>query len=435
MVNTTHRFISNGVIGCILFAILLLPLASAQVVIEQAYYDPVGTESGGEFVVLFNNGTIPINVSKWTLATSSSATDMILPLGLFLGAGQHYLIADTGWNASKDNADWPEADLEDTMTLKNTDSGIALLDVEGSVVDAVGWGNALDATLYEGTPTNGTKPGESLQRQRDTDDNRADFIAGTPRFTQSLESGEIGVRVTVLDPFVTILSFDLLEDDDSTSFGYQFMPYPGTTRLLPLRVVLKSSRNVTVHAALETERNQLALLSSSGEEHTFQGSVVLPYHLVPGSYNITLTADDGQDVAVALKDVEILPLIALDVTLDEVDFGSLLPGESKRIVGDTDVTTPAPTLRNIGNVQTQVAYTGSDLVSGAYSMNASAISLSLAPDFAPSFTRTLSRIASVLEYAIDTRGTAPLGFELLVPEHAVGGTYTGTITITGVGAQ
>ncbi|MFQ5620794.1 MAG: lamin tail domain-containing protein, partial [Candidatus Nanoarchaeia archaeon] len=310
----------------IMVAVFLLTIESAlgQVVIDQVMYDPIGSESGGEFVLLKNNGGT-VDISGWIIMTSSSPADVVIPDGVMLFPGSTYLIADNNWNVSKDDSTWPEADLESTMTMKNSDSGVALV-VNGTVIDAVGWGVSTNPLLFEGSPTSGTVPGESLQRINDTEDNAVDFVTGVPVFGVEAQ-GDISVVVTVLDANVTITNGLMLEDDDASA-GIQITPSPGAIRDLPLEITLESNRNVTVQAFFDTESGMLELVNSSDRTKVFSGSVGLPYSTPPGLHNITITGDDGQDVAVYRVEFEVLPLVALDVSVSEINFGSVLAGSS-----------------------------------------------------------------------------------------------------------
>ena len=410
----------------LLALLILLKGVSGAVVIDQVLYDPIGTESGGEFVSLYNDG-VSVDISGWMLSTSSSATDVVIPEGVTMFPNSYYLIADTNWNTSKDDPSWPEADLESTMTMKNSDSGVALMN-NGTIIDAVGWGSPTIPTLYEDTPTLGALSGESLQRVNDTDDNLADFITGIPVFSLA-EQGDIVVSVTVLDPVVTITSGLVLEDDDQTE-GIQLIPNPGTKRFIPLEVVIESNRNLTVEVSFVTSHITLELESSNERNQTFRGNVALEYYTTPGVYNLTITGDDGSDVAVYKVEVEVLSLVALDVSVEELNFESVLAGDSAQVAGDLDMVTLAPTIENLGNVELDIGYVGTNLYSGIHTINVSALSISLDEEF--DTVEPLDTNFQTFSRGLGLRGTTAVGFELSVPEDSVGGIYEGFITLSGV---
>lgn len=172
----------------VLIMLLVIPFAHASVVISQVLYDPIGTESGGEAIELRNDGNEPANIGGWVIRTESSDSDATIPLNTVLQPSATFLIADEGWNSSRDNSSWKAADYEEKITLGNTDSGVALLTANGSVVDAVGWGAPanIDSGLYEGDPAQQVSAGMALARIQDTDDNSADFQPAKPSFLDGL---------------------------------------------------------------------------------------------------------------------------------------------------------------------------------------------------------------------------------------------------------
>lgn len=185
--------------------LLLSTCVSANIIISQVLYDPIGTESGGEAIELKNNGQSTTDISNWIIATEASATDVKIPQNTIIEAGKTLLIADTGWSTKRDDAEWKSADIEDTMTLGNADSGIALKDANGSIVDALGWGDEeeIEDNLWEGIPANMAAQGKSLVRVQDTDDNSEDFVESSPNFFEGVPV-LIGTDITFTAPVVEV---------------------------------------------------------------------------------------------------------------------------------------------------------------------------------------------------------------------------------------
>jgi hypothetical protein len=171
-------------------AFLAISCVSASVVINQVLYNPEFTESGGEAVELYNNASSDSDISGWVIATEASMNDAVIPENTVLCPGCYYLVADTGWNDSKDNSSWANADFEELINLYNTNSGVALMDGD-DVVDAVGWGDpdSINEGLYEGTPADSAAEGNSLLRTGDTDNNQDDFTESYPNFRSSSNTG------------------------------------------------------------------------------------------------------------------------------------------------------------------------------------------------------------------------------------------------------
>ena len=148
-----------------LFSTSCLVFATSHVVISEVLYDPTTTETGGEFIELYNPTPFPVNLSGWVIATKTSKKDAILPNTAYIKPYGFYLVADKGWGSTK-KEEWPNADYEEAITLSATNSGVALIR-DDTVIDAVGWGSPkiIDNMLFEGTPANYVSEGFSLERK------------------------------------------------------------------------------------------------------------------------------------------------------------------------------------------------------------------------------------------------------------------------------
>jgi len=224
---------------------------SANIVISQVLYDPVGTESGGEAIELKNTGSSVIDLSDWIISTEASSADVKIPAGKFINPGQTFLIADVGWSTKRDDSEWKNADLEDTMTLGNSDSGIALKNSKGDIVDAVGWGDpeGIKEGLFEGVPASPVSPGKSLLRTQDTDDNSEDFIESSPNFFEGVPV-LVEADITITAPVVEVS--DKLElSPDSFLVVKNNRDYPV---VIDVRVSdLVSGKNIIKKEAVEIE--------------------------------------------------------------------------------------------------------------------------------------------------------------------------------------
>ena len=255
----------------VILLLLMLPCASASVVISQVLYDPISTESGGEAVELRNDGNEPVDISGWVVRTESSDSDATIPASTVLQPSATFLIADEGWNASKDNAEWKPADYEEKLTLGNTDSGIALLG-NGSVVDAVGWGDPanIDDGLYEGDPAEQVSAGMALVRIKDTDDNSADFQQAVPSFLDGL--------------FVPV----------TASVSFSGSPYLTVSKSLNLSP--KGVLNIKNHASTSVD---IVLLL---EQFRYKENIIdSSYVDIAGGSRFTLAANEERDIEFTLR--------------------------------------------------------------------------------------------------------------------------------------
>lgn len=136
-------------------------------------------EACSEFVELVNTSRDEQNLGGWKVAVSgpngSPALYTGIPIGMVIGPGCHLLIATQPSGLLRDIA--AQCNLAD-------DGGLALLNVEGTIVDQVGMSSGSE--FHEGTPlatfdTHAT--GDSYSRVRNTGNNALDFVFGpaTPR--------------------------------------------------------------------------------------------------------------------------------------------------------------------------------------------------------------------------------------------------------------
>ncbi len=133
------RFKNLTYLFCI-FALLLLQTSNitAQVVLTEIMFDPVGNENADEFIEIYNAGTASVNLSGWKVA-DNEAEDYLMPLdqGLFLEAGQFGLILDPGY------FDY-ESDTYDGMVPTSA----LVLTIDNSTFGSSGLSNSTAETVF-----------------------------------------------------------------------------------------------------------------------------------------------------------------------------------------------------------------------------------------------------------------------------------------------
>lgn len=166
------------------------------VVISEVYGG--GGNSGSlyrnDFVELYNNTDINIDISGWTVhyasATGGFNNKTTLPDNSIILPYSYYLVK---WAAGSSTTvpELPTADVEGSVFAGATNLKVALTNndtapnspTDTNVVDYVGAGNA---TAYEGAVAPGPSNSESISRTKsgniyvDTDNNSADFTVGAP---------------------------------------------------------------------------------------------------------------------------------------------------------------------------------------------------------------------------------------------------------------
>jgi hypothetical protein len=267
----------------LLLMLLLIPAATASIVINQVLYDPIGTESGGEAVELLNNGASAVDISGWVLKTESSDSDATIPAAVVLQPGQTFLVADEGWNANKDDSNWKSADYEEKLTLGNSDSGIALMS-NNTIIDAVGWGDeeSIEEGLFNGAPAVMVQPGSALLRTSDTNDNSRDFIGAVPDFQNGIPV-PITANVTISVPSIEVSKSLNLAPEATLSIKNN------GASAINIKLVFNDFhyKNFTIPKnAIEVDETEFAIEPFT--EHKSIVSLRIPQNVMPGSYTSTL---------------------------------------------------------------------------------------------------------------------------------------------------
>ncbi len=257
--------------------LFLLPFVSANVVINQVLYDPVGTEAGGEAIELKNAGSLPVDISDWVIATASSDKDAVIPKNTILAPGSSFLIADEGWNDKKDDKSWRSADYEEKLTIGNSDSGIALLDND-SVVDAVGWGDA-EAGLFTGSSAQQVAAGMALLRIQDTKDNSRDFVESVPDFREG-----IAVPVTA-DVSVSFPEIEVSSSLKLSPVGNLVIKNNGDSAVnIKLMFGDFHYKNNTISRSAVSINSPLEFTIQPNSEYSSSVRLNPPANLIPGKY-------------------------------------------------------------------------------------------------------------------------------------------------------
>ncbi len=420
----------------------MLCLAADHVVISQVYYDPLTTESGGEAVELYNPSGSTVDIGGWTLMTESSLTDATVPAGTLMPPHTYYLIADSGWSSEKDNPSWPDADLEEAISMTNTDAGVAIVDSSANIIDAVGWGDPLNigTGLYESTPALEVLEGQSLARSDlsvDTDDNSVDFQESAPNLHNSDfiedQSGQgISVSVNIFDNTPSVDSVTVLGDEDALP-GVQISPLPGDIKTVEVRSNITDPDGVYLQATLfvdgiSFEMQKLADINSTTAE--FAAEFNMSFSSTPGTYSVNVSIED-QSAAV---DFEYLSMAAIDIDTTDLEFQGAV-GQTSVILGDLDTATQEPTIRNIGNSELDIAVYGTDLTDGEKSITVDNLLYSFDNDFGSTLAGTVSYVASAHSLGLlpGLESAVSLALQLSVPSDAQEGNYTGSVYIAAVG--
>lgn len=175
--------------------------AKAAVVINEVVYNPEGSDTGFEWVELYNNGVSAVSLSGWTLqldvnAPWTNVTDSALALFGTIPAGGFFLM-----ESSETATSLPAGLVLPGLSLSNGSSqadGLRLLDSFGAEADRLVYGtpdeDRIGAEGGFGQEALAVEEGASLARiagGRDRDHNKADFFEdATP--TPAAENDPMG---------------------------------------------------------------------------------------------------------------------------------------------------------------------------------------------------------------------------------------------------
>ncbi|MBI4738527.1 lamin tail domain-containing protein [Candidatus Woesearchaeota archaeon] len=424
------------------------------VIINQVLYDPIGSETGGEAVELYNPTSSFVNISGWVIKTGSSATDAVLGNNVILQPTQHYLIADAGWDAAKDNVSWPVADHEEPITLANTNSGVALLNGT-KVIDAVGWGDPafLLPDLFEGSPAPQVSAGQALRRLlfSDSNNNSADFVALIPDFHNSAGANEtpgndskpvsnVSLVVIVTNSQPQIDQILVAPDEDLLASGVQILPFPGQNATVNVTAVVTDLNQHTTIASVKgllQPFGRVFYLNKTGFINAttalFQGTSYLQFFEASQNYSIVLDATDDTNASVAAAaPFQYSSVTAIELETAALNFGFLSAGAATFLLGDALFgTVSQPTVRNIGNSKIDLGIKGSALASGGASIPVSSIKYTFDASFSSNVSGTLSTSMSMKPagMAPGAASYVPLSLELTVPAGTKSGLFNGQLML------
>ena len=418
-------------------AILLAEQASAApVVISEVLYNPNGTDSGKEFIELYNNGETDQEISNWTIESAGTqfSTLLTLPVGTVLASKRHYLIAGSLLEGTKD--------LTIDFALQNgggATDGVRLVGFQGAVIDTLLYDTPNTNNLQgEGEPAPLTAEGMSLSRAKvldaytDTESNIDDFSQTIPS-PESSQSGtqdlDIALTVEILSSPPRVSNVTLLEDDDTDLDGIQIIPLPGGTRSVQLFAFVSdvdSHENIDyVTATLDGESTTLEKISGEGTTALFGTNLTFDYSKPAGNYTLLIDAFDLEgNTGMNTSEFSYLELLSLSTDSAQYSFQGLKAGESKALYGDLDTQTSLlPTIQNTGNVNMQLYASTTGIETGTVSSDTIALSLDNSSFVSIYSAQTnLNRILTPAELS-------GLNINVAIPHETPKGNYSATIRL------
>lgn len=430
---------------------LLLPflvLATDHVIISQVLYDPIISDTYGEAVELYNPTSSTIEISNYIIKTTSYPMDATIPPNTFIQPNSYFLITDANFNANKDNESFPDPDYQESITLSNSNSGVALL-YNNLTIDAIGWGNS--SPLFESAPAPEIPQGKSLRRLAftDTDNNLADFSEFAPILhnstsliqgnenetitnqTEANESNSFNITLEVNNSTPSILGYSFSEDVLADE-GYQILPEPAKNKTALLVVTISEKDGFSdigdINAIFNNEQLEYSTDEINNTAFNITFELNLPYYLEPKTYSINISVQDKSN-ALASKEMQFEYLSMLSIDVDSSDL--LFNEGSTIIIGDNLTSTSSkPTIQNTGNTAIDIGLSANNFTSGSNILPASILSYGFSQT--ELFSSIMKNALSVTALNLEPTYSTPLSFKISIPETAVKGSYTTKVLVAGV---
>jgi hypothetical protein len=283
----------------VLFLIVLLtPLSTHALTITEIMYDVAGTDTGREWVEVFNGGTQSVDVKTYKLFESNvnhgiTTSDSYTNPSATLPVGGYAVIAD---NAVKFLEDWPQYTgylFDSAFSLSNTGELLRMVDASGGTTDT-----------REYSPELGAKgDGASLQ-----------FLEGA--FVASIATpGALNVwkPVDVRTPVSSAASTSTTPNTSISTHESQIELISAVEKTT-IKVSAGRDRLTSVHAPLSfsgaTFDNSTAAKISFhwnfGDGNTGKGRVIEHSYESPGVYNVVLNAIAGKERAVSRSEITVI---------------------------------------------------------------------------------------------------------------------------------
>ncbi|WP_420175640.1 ExeM/NucH family extracellular endonuclease [Luteococcus sp. OSA5] len=180
-----RRSLASAALGLGLLAqglnVLPAQAASDHLVVNEVYGG--GGNSGAtlthDFVELFNGTGEAIDLTGWKLNYYSAAGNLgnSCTLSGTVAAGGHFLVQQAKGSGGTEALPTPDATC--TAAMAGANGSVELVDASGAVVDLVGYGTATKVETA-GAPAASNTTSVSRTNGADSDDNSADFTAGSP---------------------------------------------------------------------------------------------------------------------------------------------------------------------------------------------------------------------------------------------------------------
>src|SRR3989338_3062826 len=214
--NHNAHYVCNILVAFILFAAFLtafaLPFASA-IRINEIMYDLNGSDSGREWIEVYNDGSESLNLSAWRFYENGEKHCLNLIQGSWsLEAGGYIIIADNSTSFLADNPSYSSTLFDSSFSLLNTGESLALWNgseyfsntTYSSSSGAAGDGNSLqliDSSWQACLPTPGSVnscQSQQNQTQNETNQTQQNQTQNTTQQNQTANQANQSIPTIIL---------------------------------------------------------------------------------------------------------------------------------------------------------------------------------------------------------------------------------------------
>ena len=192
----------NKIIRAVFIIIFALSpiVTNAKVILTEIMYDPEGTDTGREWVEIYNDGDGDVDLSTVRLnenGINHTFKSFNTPTAI-LGAGKYAIVADNPEKFQLDYTNYSDLLIDSAFSLNNTGETIAIVDAEGNVIDTVAYssewgaggnGNSLQKRGYIWIPGEVTLAKENVTVPADESDETGGDTTNSTTTTSSSGSG------------------------------------------------------------------------------------------------------------------------------------------------------------------------------------------------------------------------------------------------------
>lgn len=285
----------------VIFALFLFPLRSnAQVVLNEVMYDLSGTDTGREWVEIYNAGSSVADLLSWKFFENNTNHGLnSVSGGTGLAAGGYAIIAD---DSVKFLLDWPSFSgilFDSAFSLNNTGETISLKDDTQTIVDEV--------TYQSTTGANGDS--NSLQKSEGS------WIAAapTPGLANATNSSSSSSASTIEETTVPISSGQRSSNTITVTTYYVSTPLTNVDKETKFVVGAGRDRLGSVGSPLEFKAEadfdhtrNIIFKWNFGDGHEGFGKVLGHTYEYSGDYVVMLNVSSPEEQAVARVNVKII---------------------------------------------------------------------------------------------------------------------------------